>query len=210
VRAGRGSPTPPESRTDRSPAFRARCSVRAGRGSPGPAGEAGALCLGLQHVMRPDGQAFGRGRESRPLPVLPVNRDMERALCTKEPYLNTGDPRPARSPAFRARRNVRAGRGSRTPPESRTERSPAFRARRSVRAGRAGRGSPTPPESRTERSPAFRARCGARAGRGSPTPPESRTDRSPAFRTRCGARWARVTRSPPERPARYAWVSNMS
>jgi hypothetical protein len=31
-----------------------------------------------------------RGQESLPLPVLPGNRDMDRALCTKEPYLNTG------------------------------------------------------------------------------------------------------------------------
>jgi hypothetical protein len=39
---------------------------------------------------RPYGRALGRGHESRPLPVLPVNRDLDRALCTKEPYLNTG------------------------------------------------------------------------------------------------------------------------
>jgi hypothetical protein len=40
--------------------------------------------------LRPIGRALRRGQESRPLPVLPGNRDMDRALCTKEPYLNTG------------------------------------------------------------------------------------------------------------------------
>jgi hypothetical protein len=48
---------------------------------------------------RADGRALGQGRESRPLPVLPGNRDLDRALCTKEPYLNTRDPRPARNSA---------------------------------------------------------------------------------------------------------------
>jgi hypothetical protein len=62
---------------------------------------------------------------------------MERALCTKEPYLNTGDPRPARDlgPArvTRARCRIPAralgalGAGLRTPTESPTDRSQAPR-----------------------------------------------------------------------------------
>jgi hypothetical protein len=74
-----GLMTPHESLTDRSPSLAFGLAL-------GSSPEAGSC----DESLRPIGRALRRGHESRPLPVLPGNRDMDRALCTKEPYLNTG------------------------------------------------------------------------------------------------------------------------
>jgi hypothetical protein len=143
--------------------------------------------------METSGQALRRGLESRPLPVLPVNRDMDRALCTKEPYLNTGDPRPARSPlGLKVRRNIKArqrGGAPQTPNASLG--SPRWRVLMLRRCGShsARPGSTIPPTLECgELAPAFKA------DKNGGKPPHSKIRRPIFFLTKIGLIWLVVVR----------------